>query len=120
MTDTIRDNIRAALAHHVGRENRISRWALVAEVFGTDIPEWERNDQHPLDRQMREAIREMRRAGIPICSDSSGGYWRAGNINEVLTAAEKLRRRAKDLLATASDMEQAGRVEFGGQMELIP
>ena len=48
------------LSFHYGKRNAINRWDLVEKVFGERVPEHERNDQHSLDRLVRDAVERLR------------------------------------------------------------
>lgn len=58
------------------------------------------------DRQMRNAVRDARRAGIPIVSDN-GIYRIAETENDVETLCKALEGRALDMLATVKKLKQA-------------
>ena len=111
--------ILMALSCHRGRYNRAEKWRLVETVFAVQIPQAQRNPNTPYDRQFREAVSHMRHNGLLIGSDSKGGYWLMEDIDEVLDVAGQFRRRAKDLLHSASKLESTGRSVFGGQRRLF-
>jgi len=103
---------------HFGHDCLINKWDMVQDIFGSDATQ-DRTYNNTNERRMRLAIAELRKAGYPICSDSAGGYWYAGTLDEVLAAAGELEARAKDLFETAEAMKQKARLEFGPQMKLI-
>lgn len=64
-------------------ENRLDRWELVEQVFREHVPEHLRNDDHPLDRDIRESVRRLREQGHLICDMGDGkGRWIAQTREE--------------------------------------
>ena len=112
-------SILIALSNHQGRRNRAEKWMLIETVFCVQIPKAERNPNNYYDRQFRSAISTMRHNGLLVGSDSAGGYWLLEGIDEVLDVADQFRRRAKDLLHSASKLESTGRSVFGSQRRLL-
>lgn len=104
---------------HRGRERRAEKWALVEKVCQVSIPEDERNNNNPFERRVREAMSELRKEHVLICSDTKGGYWVADCLEDVLAVAEDLRKRARDLLVSARELRAEAKREFGGQLRLI-
>jgi len=84
--------ILTILNNHVGEENRIQRSELLEELqqFGFYIS----------DSCMRKNIELLRCLswGAYICSSLKGGYWRAKNMNELMTYLEVDEGRAKSIL----------------------
>jgi len=84
--------ILSILYNHVGEENRIQRADLLEELqqFGFYIS----------DSCMRSNIELLRCSswGAHICSSLKGGYWRAKNLNELMTYLEVDEGRAKSIL----------------------
>jgi len=97
-----------------GRDNRISRANLLGAVRGEV-------DDSVKDREMRDAIKDLREQGHLICSTSAkgGGYWMAGDYNDVMAIHEDYRKRALSCLMIASRIRKSGRENFGGQMRMI-
>jgi hypothetical protein len=63
------------LSFHIGKENRITKEALIRHLFN-DVTT-------TTDRQTRDAIADLQEAGFPILSDSGdGGYWLASSPRE--------------------------------------
>lgn len=77
-----------------GAENAISRRDLMS-LTGLS------------DRELRLTIETERRHGTPILSDCIGGYFLPGNQSELDRCVRSLRRRAKEIEATAAAIEQA-------------
>ena len=79
---------------HPGAENAISRRDLMA-LTGYK------------DRELRLLIEAERRQGIPILSDCVGGYFLPASEAERQQCVRSLRRRAKEIEATAAAIERA-------------
>jgi len=90
--------IMAVLAGHVGAGAAIGRRDLVAAVR-------ERLGEKVHERKVREAIRDLRRRGAPICAvaGEGGGYYLAANMGEL----EDFFRR--EFLAKIDDMRETMR-----------
>ena len=59
------------------------------------------------DRTIRHMIERERRAGVTIVSDNQHGYWLADDPAEIQQFARSMRRRAHEILTTASAVERA-------------
>lgn len=97
----IQEGIMEILKQHVGKNKKISRPALLGELLkrGIQID----------DRTMRENIEFLRTkvtAGAFICSSTSGGYWLAKNLAEVLEYCDQDARRAKMILGRINKQRQ--------------
>ena len=68
---------------------------------------------------MRKAIRRMRHNGLLIGSHTDGGYWMLGDIDEVFEVSEQFRKRAMDLLHSATTLESTGISVYGRQRRLL-
>ena len=77
-----------------GAENAVSRRDLMA-LTGYK------------DRELRLLIEAERRQGIPILSDCVGGYFLPASEAERQQCVRSLRRRAKEIEATAAAIERA-------------
>jgi hypothetical protein len=87
--------------NHIGREEKISRHQLRKDLYwrGFSIS----------DRAMRENIEYLRMnvpGGAYICSTTSGGYWRAKDLDELLQYIEQDEGRAKMILARTRRQKQ--------------
>lgn len=89
-----RQSFRIADLLHPGAKNAISRRDLMA-LTGLS------------DRELRLMIETERRRGIPILSDNIHGYFLPGDSAERDRCVRSLRRRAKEIEATAAAIEQA-------------
>ena len=78
-----------------GAENAVPRRDLMALTGCTD-------------RELRRMIEAERRLGVPILSDCIGGYFLPGSQPEKDRCVRSLRRRAKEIEATATAIERGG------------
>ena len=97
------------LRPHVGRENRIYRSDLVAEVARRLQVE----PDERLDRNIRDAIEEARGEpgeGSTVCSSSrqGGGYWQAGNADELEASISEEEGRGHSILTKTSSQRRHG------------
>lgn len=60
-------------------------------------------------RTVRRLIEFERRSGTPILSDCSAGYYLPADEREADTFVRSMRRRAEEILRTASAVEAAGK-----------
>ncbi len=107
--------ILRVVLYHVGRENAISRSALMAEIHAQGIKVEERT--------VRLAISEMRsRSGIPIAGTGGirGGYWILKDQAEADAYLQvELHARGIDLLEQESSIRKSfNRWYPGGQLRL--
>lgn len=96
--------IETLLADHVGEQAALPTSELLARVRerGVQVDE----------RQIRSAVRELRRFDMLICSSQSG-YFLPANLGEVLAFLDReIRSRAYDMLETARKLESAARAHF--------
>jgi len=82
----------------------------IAELMGQDADKFERT--------VRLIIRDLRRQGYPIASESGKGYRWPINIADVDRTIADLRSRASDLYTTARAMRRGVWEIFGGQERL--
>lgn len=59
-------------------------------------------------RDVRRRIEKERRQGIPILSDNASGYYLPLDETEIEVCVKSLRRRAAEIMLTASAIEMAG------------
>lgn len=72
-------------------------------------------------RAIRDAIKDLRRAGELICSRGGVGHWIAESREDVKECTDReLRPKALDLMLTARAMRQAAIHQFGGQRKIFP
>jgi hypothetical protein len=99
-----------ASQYFTGRSNAFSRDRLIGIV--------QRSYPTADEREIREALHELRRQGMPICSTGGihSGYWRAADreeLEEYLT--REVHSRAVDLLETESILRRAADRTWGPQ-----
>jgi len=104
------------LSGHKGSENRIARIDLVRQALNIfsndDVSETD-------DRQVREAIAELRHEGHLVCSDSgAGGYYIAGSYNDVVRMTAELDSRAMALLDQSRTLKRKAMEWFGPQLKM--
>lgn len=86
--DMTKDEIDGLVLYFLNRPDvneaqRMDRWLLVERVFGVRVPEPLRNDDHPQDREIREAVSRLRIKGHLICDmGDGGGRWIARTEDE--------------------------------------
>lgn len=117
---TLSDMVQTALKSHVGRDNAISRRNLLLQLG----PQMVALGMPPgrMDRNLRLAIRQLRKIGYPICSTggSKGGYFLAtdpAELEEYLTV--EVHGRAMDLLEQEKAMRQGAGRQWPAQASLL-
>ena len=110
--------VRYILSLHKGKENAISRWALVTRIFGAEAAA-NRGNNNPFDRQIREVIEQYREIDLIVSSSSAAGYYLAADMNDIETIATEYDKRSVKMLEKARKLRQRGMEKLGGQMELI-
>lgn len=72
-----------------------------------------------LEREIRQSIHNLRVAGEPICSSTSGFFW-PSCLEDVLTTVEQqFRCIARTELVIARRLRESGRRLFGKQLKLL-
>lgn len=107
--------ILRVLAKRVGRENAVGRKDLVKLIYSLGI------ESH--ERQVREAIKDLRRDGHLICSAAGedGGYYLAATLAEYHEFMEReFNAKISDMAETKRKLDAAAREQFGegAQMRL--
>lgn len=69
-------------------------------------------------RTVRLMIEQERRAGVPVLSNCTGGYYLPGNDQETVACVRSLRHRAGEILRTAAAIERTVPQELAGQITL--
>lgn len=90
-------------------------------IFGEDydLTLWSLMGKGHDQREVRDAIRSLRRKGEPILSQAGtgGGYWLARDLEEGKAFLEReFYGKALDMLTTMSIMKRGMEREFGGQL----
>ena len=111
--------ILEVLKGHAGKENRIGRRFLRSRISMKITGRATGLRINPTDREMRQAIKDLREEGHLICSSSgSGGYWMAADYGEAMDIEIDYRKRALSCLMTASKIRKSARKYFSGQLEM--
>lgn len=69
-------------------------------------------------RTVRLMIEHERRAGVPVLSDNSKGYFLPETAQETVACVRSLRHRAGEILRTAAALERTVPQELAGQIVL--
>jgi hypothetical protein len=100
------------LKQHRGRTNPIGRWEMVHRIFGPGSIT-DQSDQNIYDRQIRESVQRLRKAGALICDMGDGaGRSLPETVEEYRAFAAKFGSRAYDVLDTLREMDKAAEQEF--------
>ena len=105
--------ILRVLSMHIGRDQAIGREGLVLAAASLGFPAHE--------RQVREAVKELRRQGELICSAAGedGGYYLASSREEFEEFAQsEFGAKIADMSQTLGAMRQAADRAFGQGMQL--
>jgi hypothetical protein len=106
----------AILAKHVGKSKSIGMGTLYEKVFGDTC-----KDKVNQARIIRALVTELRKEGIPICSDQDregGGYYLAAAGKELEEYCMKLRKRALKILHMEAILRNKTLPELLGQLVL--
>lgn len=106
----------AILVKHVGKSRSIGMGALYEQVFGDTC-----KDKVNQARIIRALVTELRKEGIPICSDQDregGGYYLAAAGKELEEYCMKLRKRALKILHMEAILRNKTLPELLGQLVL--
>lgn len=116
MTDEeLETRVRAILLTHKGKENRISRWQLVEEVFGREAAA-NRSNNNLYDKRIRDAISKWRDHDLIVSSSGVAGYWIAADMDDVETIASEYVSRSREMEEKARNLRKRGAEVFGPQM----
>ena len=110
MSPLSRDTVLFALACHVGEENGVHASELVVEICGSTSA--------AMERQLREQIEELRRAGQHICGHPSSGYYIAATDVELLKTVKFLHDRAMTSLDQAAAMQRVSLPDLRQQLRI--
>jgi hypothetical protein len=95
------------LKQHLGQKNPIGRWEIVARLFGPEACA-PRNDDNLADRQVRESVARLRKAGVLVCDMGDGaGRFLAQSLEEYQAFRLKYGSRAYEVLETLREMDKA-------------
>ena len=110
--------VRALLAQHKGRANRISRWELVERIFGREAA-LDRSSNNPYDRRIRAAIERWRDLDLIVSSSGVAGYWLAADMKDIETIAQEYVNRSREMEARARNLRKRGLEALGAQIPLF-
>ena len=100
------------LAQHAGRSKSIGMGELFEAVYQEP---W--NNRINDTRALRQLITDLRKEGLPICSDGTG-YWLASAGSEVDDYCARLRQSALKRLALEARVRRTSLAAIVGQMQL--
>ena len=101
------------LTMRVGADDAMNRWELCEKVFQKHIPEHLRNDDNKDDREIRQAVSDLRREGHLICNVGKGeGYYIAENADEFWRFYAYYVSPIKERAAIAAAMKKAAEKKF--------
>ena len=104
------------LPQHIGKARSVGMGELYEAVFG-EAYSHRINDT----RRLRKIITELRRDGMPICSEASrfgGGYYLASAGSELADFCAKLRRQGLRKLGLEAKIRKISLSELIGQLRL--
>lgn len=90
--------VLAVMLHHRGLVNRISRRALVEQVFGVSLAADDDLNSLTLDRQVRASIARLQEDYPIVGSSGDGGYFLIGSLDELDAYEREIQSRATALL----------------------
>jgi len=114
--ERFKSNLLIVMASHTGRSRIIGMGELYERVFGE---QW--NNRINDTKRLRKIITELRKAGTPICSDTSssgGGYYIASTSGELNAFLEKYKSMALKKLSMCAAMKKTSLPEYLGQVQL--
>lgn len=109
------------LENTIRRVLEVGNVGIGRAITGRDLTRWLNENGFPdLDqRQMRIAIRTMRRQGILICAAAGSGYYWPKNLADVeMCVRVEFDAKAKDMLITGKAMMDGAIAYFGAQRKL--
>jgi len=111
-----RIKLLTVLSKHVGKARSIGMGELYEQVFGKQC-----SDKVNEARLLRKLITELRKNGVPICSDTDregGGYYLASAGGELEDYCKRLRIRALKILNLEANLRRKTLPELLGQIAL--
>jgi hypothetical protein len=116
--DGLAERVLAELQKHVGKDNRISRLALVESTCNVHL-ERSALANSTYDRQVRLVLDELQGRYPILSSSGAGGYYYASSADEIAAYAAELNSRAMKLLNKSKRLvRQAKRFQRDVQMGL--
>jgi hypothetical protein len=106
------------LNQHIGKEQAIPRWDLVAKIYGP-VMLHERNDKNPRDRAIRYSVSRLRAKGHLICDLGNGrGRYMAANESEFWEMYTSYVRPFASRAKVAQALKKAAESKWTLQMSL--
>jgi hypothetical protein len=116
--EQLETQVRAILLSHKGKDQRISRWQLVEEIFGREAAA-NRSNNNPYDRRIREAIERWRVHDLIVSSSGVAGYWIAADLDDVEAIAAEYVSRSREMEEKARNLRKRGAEVYGPQIPLF-
>jgi hypothetical protein len=116
--EDVERDVRSILSFHKGKENAVSRWQLVEQIFGREAAA-NRSNNNPFDRQIRQVISDWRDIDFIVSTSGQEGYWIAADYADVELLASEYEKRALNMLEKKSNLLKRGLERFGPQIELF-
>ena len=116
--DEIEREVLSILSFHKGKEQRISRWQLVEQIFGRQAAA-DRSNNNPYDRKIRMAIEKNRDQYLIVSSSGIGGYWLAADLDDVELIAQEYVDRSRKMEERARNIRRRGWDAFGTQISMF-
>jgi len=105
------------LKQHRGKHNPVSRWAMVAAIFGPAAAVVE-NDDNPADRVIRESIARQRKGGLLVCNVGDGrGSYLASTLDEYNEFRQYYGAAAFDKINTIHSMDDSAKEQFPDMLQ---
>jgi len=105
-------SVLAALSRHIGKGAGVKIGSLVFEATGSA-------PTASLERQCRNVISDLRRAGYPVCAHPRNGYYVAKTQQELDECCQFLRDRAMHSLTLEAALRRVALPELIGQLRFV-
>jgi hypothetical protein len=116
--EEIEQQVRSILSFRKGKENAISLWQIVTQIFGQQAAA-DRGNNNTYGRKVRSVIEKYREIDLIVSSSSTNGYWLATDMSDIETIAEEYVKRARAMEEKARNLRRRGAEAFGPQMPLL-
>ena len=111
-------HVMQAFTRHIGKQNPIGRWELVAWIFGAAAAV-SQDDNNVYDRQIRESIARLRKAGALICNMGDGrGMYVASSQDEYNEFRQYYGSAAFEKLEIIRAMDLAANEQFPDRLQM--
>lgn len=105
------DDVRLALAAHIGADRGISAVELWFKLTG------QRVTSGAAARELRQVVEQLRLAGEHVCASPETGYFFARNVDELDATCEHLFHRAMTSLRQVAAMRKVSLPDLRGQLK---